>query len=1298
MAFDDLQLSLLAFPQRWDGARLAINALLLPVGDPLAPLLGGAPHFAGTTVHLTVKLLAGDALPTPAAAPLHSIGNIVAAPPPVAVDIYTNLKSSFAARGVAVTSAKLDGSAIPSSPPLIKKSLPESYTNAFAFERPRDPNLLEVGDGYCCAVRDQAPRYREPLPDPPKTIAWGQIISFALRQPKLAAAMGLVYGFEFPLDAANVADTTYIYFALDPAVAGNPWAAGAGTGAVKSYAARLPALDATHRPLFAATLFPVIAAPGAGLAQAQAEAAEYDDGFAQIVHSNQPSTIDAVTLQSDRIAPATEAGIQLGWDDEQHTVWLNNQVALLHTRANHEDTNADAPLGVQGQRVDVRVKGTGTWHSLCAIDGTLDFDDSHYGKPASTSLKGTELWLAPAPVRKSDDVGGVADNSGNATEAWLPLYFAQWAGTSLVLPDPVVAQLAAAAEVAKVGGPLPGTPGLPNPRPVMTGVPELRYGSDYEFRLRLVDMTGGGPWASEKPVHPGDAPVALARFRRYVPPKSLEVQAAPAVDPTAAPAARVIDTLTVRRPRIGYPEAVFAGVDRSRFTGASLTNLIADAAAAGGTLDIPDPDVDSFDVVVEARIPAHDTGTAGPDAGQLDGNYRIVYSVNIPFPGEAKSDEQVVVTLDYDGMDDIATVSAPATGTTTLPVPTARDVRVRLYPRCTAKANYYGADSPPAGLSSDYIVRKAAVAEDRLFPDEPASELRAFYFQPGSNVAQLLAQGLGLAQDGLTLSGAPGIRTVFGASGALKHALSPDGSTLTLANQAELLGHWIIAIVLDIERDWTWDGFAQGGSPPPLNFSRSGAPTGAVAPGPIGAIVPARVVAPPTASPPAGAEPNRSLTRIVFLDALDPHPAPGAFAAELHPVYSVDATFEAGGAEHATFEITLPVTTPPVQTPRIAATGIAESPFVRSDDYSRTEQRERVLWIEFEEPIVDPDDAYFARVLAYGPDPLLSTSLAPRPKPEQMAPQAPEPALAIDPEPVRAIFAGQSSDDSGLDAMTPLVPADASSTGPADRLFMLPLPPGIDAEDLKLFGFWTYEFRVGHANKPPVKPPDKQPHSRWSTAQGRFGRPLRVTGIQHPTPHLACAVHRTPEVIEVTAPYATTVSAAGERLYDIWRGDPQTEIWFMLYAQVRQADGLAYRNILLTHGLGTLELRGIDESRAGQLQSPGRDPRARIVWEESMIRHALSMLGLAVTSPLSTLAVELLPGQGRIVSSQLLDRIEAGGADFSAAEVLAAEQLALEQADAEAVATATKEDPLGSNLGKRRILRVSPLTSLPAVC
>ena len=51
MALNDLELSLMTFPQRWDGVAgtLSLNLLLLPVGDPTAPL-GTGPQFAGTAV------------------------------------------------------------------------------------------------------------------------------------------------------------------------------------------------------------------------------------------------------------------------------------------------------------------------------------------------------------------------------------------------------------------------------------------------------------------------------------------------------------------------------------------------------------------------------------------------------------------------------------------------------------------------------------------------------------------------------------------------------------------------------------------------------------------------------------------------------------------------------------------------------------------------------------------------------------------------------------------------------------------------------------------------------------------------------------------------------------------------------------------------------------------------------------------------------------------------------------------------------------------------------------------------
>ena len=1252
MALNDLELSLMAFPQRWTGSanQLSINILLLPVGDPTAPL-GTGPKFAGTAVPLIVNVASGLAsLPTSTTLPTQTIP-FAATPPPVAPTLYTTLYGQLVAKGITVKSQKV--TVAPPATARIKKSLPPSYTQAFPFEMPRSTDV-SVGSGYCCALRNQAPTQLNPsLPGPDKSIAWGQVLSYALRQPVLAQDMGLVYSIVLNITPAILTDGGWIWVTLDASSPTNPWVSNWKTNpdTVKPYAARIPALVASGaRPLFAATLLPIVATPSSNLAEAQKEAEEYDDGFAQVVHSNQPTTIDAATLETNQIAPATDTGVQLGWDDEQVTVWFNNQVDLLRDRVSGTANTAEAPLGVQGYRVDVRVKGATQWQSLCLVNGTLPFDQNSYGNPATTSINGNEFWVAPAPVRPATN-----DNSTNDQEAWLPLYFAQWAGASLVLPDPVVQLLAYAANAnntAAASGPIP-IPPLPNPNPNLTTVPRLRYGNDYEFRVRLADLTGGGPLFTDAAVHPGQAPVTQLNFRRYVPPKSLQVVSTPPIPPPPAnpPATRTITTLAVQRPRINYPEAVFAGVDPSTFALSNLANLIEDAGANNGVVSVADPDVDSFDVRVEARIPAHDTGTDGIDPGDLDGNFRVIYSVNVPFPAGPGDDSTVTLALNYvDGIDDISTMAAPPDGSTTIPIPTARDVRVRLFPRCAAKPNYYGTDEPPIGLSSDYVVRQEASNEDALFPNTPESQLQAFYFQPGANIPQLLAQQLGLNQQDLTFSGPTGIRTVFGASSTLRHTISADLSAITFSNETELLDHWIVALVLDVERDWTWDGFGT----PALQFSRDGSS--------LGAIRWVRVVAPSAAGTP-GHKPNRSYTQIVFFDSINPAPAPGTFPKELTPQYSVSATFATSNPQTFNFQITLPITTQPVQTPKIASTGIAESAYAHSDDYSSTSPRDRYLWIEFDQPISDPEDTYFGRVLAYGPDPLLAESLFPQATASGMLPESIEPALPIDPEPIRAIFSGQSADYSGLDAMTQLVPANSAGVGSSGTFYMLPLPSGLSSEDLELFGFWTYEFRVGHLKK-------------WSTAQGRYGRPLRVTGIQHPSPHLTCSVTRSANSIAVRAPYANTVYN-GQSVYNFQNGDPQTRIWFMLYAQVLQADSTTNRNVLLNHRLGNTIRPAPNKfiKFPNPQHSSDRDPQAGTEFPQTNVADLLKLLGLPTTSSLSVLAVEVLPGPLQFPPDT---------------------QPGVAQPPPDA--TTTGEDPLGAQLGLRRVLRTSPLTNVPSIC
>jgi hypothetical protein len=190
---------------------------------------------------------------------------------------------------------------------------------------------------------------------------------------------------------------------------------------------------------------------------------------------------------------------------------------------------------------------------------------------------------------------------------------------------------------------------------------------------------------------------------------------------------------------------------------------------------------------------------------------------------------------------------------------------------------------------------------------------------------------------------------------------------------------------------------------------------------------------------------------------------------------------------------------------------------------------------------------------------------------------------------------------------------------------------------------FTYEFRVGH-------------EKRWSTARGRFGPPLRVAGVQHPAPGLTCYVRRSTGFVEVSAPYAT-VTHLGR---DLAPSTPATEMWFLLYAQVREASGQSSKNVLLRRVLGVSPQAPSDGST--------RYSSAAIDFDRTNI--LLRQLGLSTDLPFSVLAVELAPSP--LVHQPL--------------------QVALGER------TNRYQDPLGANLAQVRILRSSPLVAVPAVC
>jgi hypothetical protein len=363
--------------------------------------------------------------------------------------------------------------------------------------------------------------------------------------------------------------------------------------------------------------------------------------------------------------------------------------------------------------------------------------------------------------------------------------------------------------------------------------------------------------------------------------------------------------------------------------------------------------------------------------------------------------------------------------------------------------------------------------------------------------------------------------------------------------------------------------------------------------------------------------------------------------------------------------------TPPVQVPRIASAGLALSKYARAHDYSATEARRKFLWLEFADPIADPHDKYFIRFLGYAPDPLLSDDSIETFTPPEESP------LAVDAELIRVIPPGATDDHAGLAAMTPLVQAGNSAVH-----FLAPLPPGMNPDSPELFGFFTYEVRVGHA-------------AIWSTAQGRFGRPLRVTGVQHPAPTLFCTCERTQNGLIVEAPYAMAVLNGKNITHD----PPRTEVWTLLYAQVRQADGKDFRNILLEDRkltavprlsgrfdvMGAPHVFGFENSDA--------PARGAVTWSQNDILSVLSDFGLPADSPLSVLCVETMPTLEAL-------RLPLGSTTHTVSH-LTAGLVADRAGHATAVAAAVQESglrPLSDALGHVRILRTSPLTPVPDVC
>lgn len=1332
MSAPEKTLRILPFPQSFTNGALELRVVLIPTQAllyeqadfPSQEQPGGTvrlPKFIMADPFLDVTIVHGLAgYPYVDLTTLKDVANATTVKkhvplPPGLPALYEGLATQFAV----ATMAPGTGAAPLLAGDGIRKYLPRSYRQAFNFSRARTP-AASTDDSYHCAVR------RSPDPDPTfrqstRALTWGNVIAFCLRQPLLAERAGLIH--RVTLDApGELKDGGWLYASLASPLEEFGLPAGA---AIQRYAARIPPLTVPRR-LFAAVLFPVAEKPPQPVGDfdnLKIEAADYDDGFAQIVHAVQPVSADLLAEDANGIHVQKDLGIRLGWDDEQILIWQNRQLQVdLASGA-----RLDAPLGVFSYRVDVRAKGAADWESLVRVRNT-----------AALALAGQTI--APAGVVADNGVQVFPSrvNADPATRLWLPAYFSQWYGASLALPDDRAAQLDPTGALRDPGSYSDGrVDAQPKQKgglyePLLPADTELKYGEEYEFRVRLADLSGGGPELKDAPLNDAPAPVATLRFRRYIAPKQLKVT------PLAVPAdpksrgTRFLDgdLFEVARPRLGYPALLFTGLD----TDDAMAKLVEDRKflyVPGQPVKEPravswfDPDVDRMLVVVDLRTLALDT--AASRAG--DEAFIPLFTTFRDFDPDPEQpfrlaleyrDANVIDFTDPATFGDLELSQDDLDAGGPLVLPTSRDVRITLLPVCSDKAGqpaYFGfAPTEHAGAlirtgeSTQFFVRQDATDEFDFFrkpgealrlvgPDadvfrKNVEALQGIYLQPDSPTIinqdtierqrvegretdrptpmQRLASQLGVEARGSTLIGLPGERIHFGCSHRIRHTLAPDHSSLTFATEGELLNHWLMGLSFDVLRDWTWDGLAPAG----IDIERTKEFTGEAAT--VETLSVGRLQMIRTASRVATDRPQRSYARVVFIDAVEPKkdaaPATVAnpFPNTIDVSYTLTPSFVpavgAGAAarERQSRALRLPVTTIPAQVPKVVSVGYALSPYRHDAGYASTAVRQRLLWVELDRPIDDPNDLCFARVLAYAPDPLLSFGN----EDVQLAAVKDAP-FAIDPELIRVITPDHGNDGAGLDAMQDMRAEDvAAVAAPMIKAspvhFLLPLPPGLHADSPDLFGFYVYELRIGHGN------------AIWSTAQGRFGHPLRLTGVQHPAPALTCVVDRVPAQLSVAASHATAVF--GGR--NVTMTPPATELWAMLYAQVSQADGKGMRNLLLAEtrlGIPSTQGPPVREFLVNRLQAGtslqiansfpgGLDAPATAVarWAEAEIEALLSRYGLALDTPLSVLAVEMMPRYDRFLRG-------GPGPDLSVR-------------------------PLSQQLGRYRILRSSTLVAVPEIC
>jgi hypothetical protein len=279
----------------------------------------------------------------------------------------------------------------------------------------------------------------------------------------------------------------------------------------------------------------------------------------------------------------------------------------------------------------------------------------------------------------------------------------------------------------------------------------LRYGKQYDFRVRMRDLSGGGAEPEESPAVESPSAIGRCHFKRYVAPSQPRLaNVPPNNDSPTNP-----DSLSIQRPFIGYPAVVYTGKYAdpvARLKQASL-EMLASPPTEREAFGIHDPDVDRIEVTVEVETLKMDNlqSVSGRE------NYVHLYTTTRRFPAVANENDYAAaleIPLVYRDVPVLHTgdelnlqtdfgFAGDIDDLAEIYLPTARPVRLTLRAVCEQKANdtdYYGlvsatndreADSRYGHIIEVRIYRPSTDERDLVVDTAAAQRLAGHLFAAG---------------------------------------------------------------------------------------------------------------------------------------------------------------------------------------------------------------------------------------------------------------------------------------------------------------------------------------------------------------------------------------------------------------------------------------------------------------------------------------------------------------------------------------------------------------------------------------